>query len=156
MEQTNRELTLTRVFKAPRELVFKAWVDEKLLAQWWGPDGFTTPIAEIDARPGGNINVVMEDTAGLIAKGGRYPMTGQFDEVVTPERLVFTASAIIDGKPVLETRTTATFAEQDGQTTVTVHIAVTRATPEAEMPLAGMEMGWTQQLDKLATLLARQ
>jgi uncharacterized protein YndB with AHSA1/START domain len=156
MEQTNRELTLTRVFAAPRELVFKAWTDEKLLAQWWGPDGFTAPIAEIDARPGGKINVVMEDTAGLIAKGGRYPMTGQFDEVATPERLVFTASAIMNGQPILETKITVTFAEQDDKTTMTVHVVVTRATPEAEGSLAGMEAGWNQQLDKLVSFIARQ
>jgi uncharacterized protein YndB with AHSA1/START domain len=156
MEQTNRELTLTRVFDAPRELVFKAWTDEKLLARWWGPDGFTTPIAEVDARPGGKLNVVMEDTAGLIAQGSRYPMTGQFDEVMAPERLVFTASAIMDGQPVLDSTTTVTFVEQDGKTMLTVHVVVIRATPAAEGPLAGMEAGWNQQLDKLGSFVAQQ
>jgi uncharacterized protein YndB with AHSA1/START domain len=154
MEQTNRELTLTRVFDAPRELIFTAWTDGKLLVQWWGPKGFTTPIAEIDARPGGKINIVMEDAEGLIAKGSRYPMIGQFDEVVAPERLAYTASPIMNGQPILETKTTVTFVEQDGRTTMTVHVLVTKAPPEAEAPLAGMETGWSQSLDKLVELMA--
>lgn len=149
MAETNRELNLTRTFDAPRELVFKCWTDEKLLAQWWGPDGFTSPVAEIDARPGGKIYVEMEDSAGLIAKGSRYPMGGEFTEVVKPEKIVFTSSAIMDGKPILETKVTVTFEETGGKTKVAVHIEVTHTTPEAEGPLAGMEMGWNQQLDKL-------
>jgi uncharacterized protein YndB with AHSA1/START domain len=46
-----RELVLSRVFDAPRELVFQAWTDPKHLAQWWGPKGFTNPVCEVDARP---------------------------------------------------------------------------------------------------------
>lgn len=155
MEQTNRELTLIRVFKAPRELVFKAWTDEKLLAQWWGPRGFTTPIAELDARPGGKLTVVMEDDQGLIAKGSRYPMEGAFEEVVEPERLVYTSSALMNGKPIIENRVEVTFEEQDGNTTMTLHVVVTHATAEAEAPLSGMEAGWSQSLDKLVALVEK-
>ena len=148
-----RELTLVREFAAPRDLVFKAWTDEQILAKWWGPKGFTTPIVELDVRPGGALEVVMEDTAGLIEKGSRYPMVGNFEEVVEPERLVFTSSAIMHDVPILDTRVTVTFEEVSGKTKLTVHVAVTRVTPEAAGPLAGMEMGWSQQLDKLVTLL---
>lgn len=146
---SKQELTLVREFDAPRELVFKAWTDETLVAKWWGPDGFSTPVAAVDARPGGVIDIVMEDTAGLIEKGSRYPMAGNFVEVVEPEKLVFTSSPIQNDTPVMDTTTTVTFEDLGGKTKLTVHVVVTRMTPEAEMMLQGMEMGWSQQLDKL-------
>lgn len=151
--QDIKELTLTREFDAPRELVYKAWTDEKLVAKWWGPEGFSIPVSELDVRPGGAIDIVMEDTAGIIEKGGRYPMAGNYEEVVEPEKLAFTASAVVNDTPVMDTLTTVTFEEMQGKTKVTVHIEVTRVTPEAEGPLSGMEMGWNQQLDKLVRLL---
>lgn len=151
-----KELTLTRILDASRELVWKAWTDESMLAKWWGPEGFTTPIAEFDARPGGAINVVMEDSAGYIKKGSRYPMTGMYKELVEPERIVFESNAIVNDMPILENLVTVTFEEQDGKTKMTLHVVVTKATPEAEGPLAGMEMGWSQSLDKLAELVKTQ
>ena len=151
-----KELTLSREFDAPRDLVYKAWTDEKLVAQWWGPHGFTIPVSELDVRPGGAIDIVMEDAEGMVEKGGRYPMAGNYEEVVAPEKLVFTASAIVHDTPVMDTRTTVNFEEVNGKTKVTIHIEVTRVTPEAEGPLAGMEMGWNQQLDKLVSLLSSE
>jgi len=92
-----RTVVITRVFDAPRELVFKAWTDAKHLAQWWGPKGFTNPICEVDARPGGNLRIVMR-----APDGAEHPMTGVFREVTAPERLVFTSAAVDrDGKPLL-------------------------------------------------------
>lgn len=155
-DDSKKELTLVREFDAPRELVFKAWTDEKLVAQWWGPDGFSAPVAEVDARAGGAIDIVMEDTAGLIEKGSRYPMAGNFVEVVEPEKLVFTSSPILHDTPVMDTTTTVTFEDAGGKTKLTVHIVVTRMTPEAEMMLQGMEMGWSQQLDKLVAFVKTQ
>lgn len=155
MAEVKRELTMVRSFDAPRELVFKYWTDEKLVSQWWGPQGFTSPVSEIDARPGGKIYIEMEDSEGLIAKGSRYPMKGEFTEIIKPEKLVFTNSALQEGKPIIDSTTTVTFEESDGKTTMTVHVIVTHATPEAEMPLQGMEMGWNQQLDKLVELVKK-
>ena len=85
-----KELTLTRVFDAPRERVWDAWTDPKLLAQWWGPQGFTSPVCEVDARPGGALLIHMSGM-GMLA-----PMTGIFKEVVKPERLVFTNNAFFE------------------------------------------------------------
>lgn len=56
---TEREVTITRVFDAPRATVFRAWTDADRLAQWWGPKGFTNPVCEIDARVGGAIRIHM-------------------------------------------------------------------------------------------------
>lgn len=154
-ENSNRELTITRVFNAPREAVFKAWTDPALLAQWWGPTGVTNPVCEVDVRPGGAINIVMlagEELGEL--KGSKWPMTGTFQEITPPEKLVYVSSAIMDDKPILECTNTVTFEEHEGQTKLTLHIVVTKTTPEAAGPLAGMEMGWSQSIDKLAKLIA--
>ncbi len=145
-----KELTLTRVFDAPRERVWKAWTDPKLLAQWWGPNGFTSPVCEVDPRPGGKILIHMSGF-GMLA-----PMTGVFKEVVEPERLVFTQKAFFEVPPVtplIEAITTVTFEDVGGKTRLTVQNAVLRAAPEAAQALAGMEPGWTQSLDKLADFL---
>lgn len=156
-ENTHKELTLTRTFDAPRELVWKAWTDPKLVAQWWGPNGVTNPTCEWEAVPGGKIHIVMlaGEELGELA-GQEWPMTGEMEEVDEPQKLVYSANAIVDGKEVLRTRTTMTLAEADGKTNLTVSIVVTKTTPEAAGPLAGMEMGWNQQLDKLVKFVEQQ
>lgn len=148
-----RELTITRILDAPRELVFKAWTAPKHVAQWWGPKYFTNPVCELDVRPGGAIHIDMAAPDGAI-----YPMTGTFHEIVEPERLVFTGSAIEDeeGNPQLESLTTVILVEHEGKTKLTLHVVVTRATPASEGALAGMEEGWNQSLDKLTEHLDSQ
>jgi uncharacterized protein YndB with AHSA1/START domain len=146
-KQTTQELTLTRLFDAPRELVFKAWTDSKLVAQWWGPDGFTNPVCELDARPGGAIRITMRGPDGV-----DYPMAGVFHEIVPPKRLVFTSHAFEDaqGHAQLEVLNTVIFEEQEGKTQLTLHAVVVKATPAVAGPLSGMEAGWRQSLEKLA------
>jgi len=154
MEDHNKkELTLTRIFDAPRELVFKAWTDPKLLAKWWGPNGFTNPVCEADARPDGSIHIVMvagEELGDL--NGISFPMTGTFKEIDSPNRIVFTTQPLRDGKPILDNLNTVTFEEYGDKTRMTLHVVVMKATPEAAGPLSGMEIGWSQSLDKLAAL----
>jgi uncharacterized protein YndB with AHSA1/START domain len=146
-----RELTLTRVFDAPRSLVFKLWTEPEHMAQWWGPKGFTNPVCELDARPGGAIRIHMRAPDGTL-----HPMSGTFREVVAPERLVFTAVAEdLEGHPLLEALTTVTFAAHGGKTTVTVHAKAVGIAPIAAQMLDGMQAGWTQSLERLAALLAR-
>ncbi len=148
-----RELVLTRTFDAPRSLVFKAWIDPKHLARWWGPRGFTNPVCEVDVRPGGGIRIDMRGPDGTV-----YPMTGVFHEIVEPERLVFACSAHADeaGNPGLEVINTVTFAEQDGKTTLTLHAVVVKAVfPAAAAPIEGMEVGWTQSLERLEAEVAK-
>lgn len=152
--EENKELTLTRTFNAPREMVWKYWTDPKLIQQWWGPDGVTNPTCVWEAQPNGNIHIVMLAGPELGPMAGQeWPMTGKFEELQEPEMLVFTANAIMNDKPILENRTTVTLNEVDGKTHMTVHIVVTMVTPEAAGPLQGMEMGWNQQLDKLGRSL---
>ncbi len=145
------ELVITRLFDAPRALVFRAWTDPQYLARWWGPQYFTNPVCEVDLRPGGTIRIDMTDPTGMV-----YPMRGVFREIVPPERLVFTSSAFedADGIPQLEALNTVTFVEVGDKTELTLHAVVLRAGPMTLGALAGMEAGWTQSLEKLTNLLA--
>jgi uncharacterized protein YndB with AHSA1/START domain len=140
-------VTITRVFDAPRELVFKAWTDPEHVAQWWGPHGFTNPVCELDVRPGGSMLIHMRAPDGSV-----YPNKGIFNEVVMPERLVFTDSAFDDedGNPQLEVLNTVTFSEHDGKTTVTLHAITLKVAPAMAGAHAGMEEGWGQSFDRLA------
>ncbi len=151
MTNEERELVLTRVFDAPRELVFKAWTDPKRVAQWWGPHRFTNPVCDLDVRPGGAIRIHMRGPDGTV-----YPMTGVYQEVVEPERLVFTSAALdADGNPMFEVLTTVTFAEQGGKTKQILRARVIKSTAEAAPYLKGLEAGWTQSLERLAESLAK-
>ncbi len=145
-------LVITRVFDAPRELVFKAWTDPKHVTQWWGPNEFTNPVCELDVRPGGAIRIDMRGPDGVI-----YPMKGVFHEIVEPERLVFTSSALEDekGNPQVAVLTTVTFAEHNGKTKLTLQAVVVKSGPAAAEALAGMEQGWRESLGRLAAHLAK-
>lgn len=150
-EEKTKELTITRTFDAPRELVWKVWTDEKLLANWWGPHGFTNPVCKIDVKPKGEIYIEMKGPDGII-----YPMSGQYQEIVKPERLVFISSALDqNGKPLFEICNTLTFEEQNGKTKLTMHASVSKITPEAAPYLAGMNEGWNQTLERLTEYLTK-
>jgi uncharacterized protein YndB with AHSA1/START domain len=146
------DLVLTRELNAPRNLVWKAWTDTKHLAQWWGPKGFTNPVCEVDARPGGAILIRMRAPDGRV-----YLMKATFEEVVAPERLVFLSGAMDEaGNLLFEIRNTVTFAEVAGKTRVTVRAHVVSETAAAPAYLAGMEMGWTQSLERLEAFVAKR
>ena len=149
-----KKLILTRVFDASRDKVWKYWIDPSLVKQWWGPRGVTIPTCEWEAKPQGKIHIVMLAGAELGPMAGQeWPMTGTFEEVVEPQKLVFAANAIMGGKPILETLTTVVFAEEKNKTSLTVSIEILMALQEAEGPIQGMETGWNQQLDKLGKSL---
>lgn len=146
-----REITITRTFDAPRALVFKAWTDPTMLAQWWGPKGFTNPVCEFDARVGGKIRIHMRAPDGAV-----YPMDGEIREIVPPERLVFTNNALDDqGHRIIEGFTTVTFADEGGKTRLTLHTRGAAMVEIAVKYLQGMEQGWGQSIDKLTDLLAQ-
>ena len=140
-----RTLNLTRVFAAPRRLVFQLWTDPKHVAPWWGPHGFTNPVCQLDTRSGGAIRIDMRGPDGTV-----YPITGQYRDIVEPERLVFTSAALdAADQPLFEVLTTVTFAEQGGETTLRLEAHVVEATTAADPYLAGMAAGWTQSLERL-------
>ena len=144
-----RVLHFTRVFDAPRALVFKMWTDPTHMAQWWGPRGFTNPICELDARVGGKIRIDMRAPDGRV-----FPMSGTFREIVEPERLVFVAYPDDHaGNHLAESLTTVTFEDQGGKTKLTMHARAVGLAPIAVQMLAGMDAGWNGSLDKLAELV---
>ena len=145
-----RTLLLTRVFNAPRSLVFAAWTEPKQLAQWWGPTGFTNPLCELDLKPHGEIRIDMRAPNGVV-----YPMAGAYREIVPPERLVFTAAALdANGKPLFENLNTVTFAEYDrNKTLITVDVRVLWEGPSAAQYLSGMAEGWSRSMDRLSEFI---
>ena len=150
-----REVTITRVFDAPRALVFKMWTDPKLLAQWWGPREFTNPVCELDVRPGGKLRIVMRGPKGT-PYDDDFPMSGTFHEIVAPERIVFTSVAEDkQGRALLEGLTTVTFTETNGKTTLTLVSRASALVPIAVPMIEGMQAGWTQSIERLETLVAQ-
>ena len=140
---------IVRMFHAPRALVWQAWTDPKMMAQWFGPKYFTNPVCELDVRPGGRLRIVMRGP-----DGNDYPCMGVFREIVRLERLVFSNNAVDkDGNLLLEGLTTVTFVEQGSKTKMTLHTHAVGLVPIAKQMLAGMKAGWTQSIDKLEEIL---
>jgi len=141
-----RELVITRVFDAPRELVFKAWTEPKRVMHWLGPKDFTALEFEMDRRPGGAWHARMRSPEGM-----EYSNRGVVREVVEPERLAFTfAWDDEDGKPGREMLITITFAEHDGRTEMTFAQSVFESAEDRD----GHREGWTESFDRLADYLA--
>lgn len=148
MDETDtmvREVTVTRVFDAPREEVWRAWTDAERLKQWFMPHGFTVPECTVDLRPGGVRRMVIHGP-----DGSESTSQGEFLEVDPPARCVFTEAAF---EGALAVRDTVTFEDRGGKTEVTLHAEVTKSSIELRGPLAGMEEGWLQSLEKLDALL---
>jgi len=144
------EATVTHVFDAPRDLVWKVWTDPAHAKHWWGPAGFTTPIYEADLRPGGKLVRHMRAPDGTIVES-----EGIFEEVVAPERLVTSGELERPGEPAFAIRTSVTFQEQGEKTLVTVHQAYSKMTAAAaEKAAEGARGGWAQSVARLETYLA--
>jgi uncharacterized protein YndB with AHSA1/START domain/predicted enzyme related to lactoylglutathione lyase len=149
------EILITRDLAAPRGEVFKAWTEPERLKRWWGPSGFTTPVATIDLRVGGVFHTCMRSPDGQ-----DYWSRGVYREIVVPERLVTTDSfADAEGNVVEPTQygmsatwprealITLTFEERGGKTAFTLRHTVAGAAP-AEVVMC--RQGWNESLDRLA------
>jgi len=149
-----RTLTTSRVFDAPRELVFKAWTDVKQFARWFPPDGFSAD-CELEVRPGGTIRVDMkgEDPAlGPDFVGKVFPGKGVYKEVVANERLSFTFEAPTEDG-VLNLLMTVLFEAQGRKTKLTIHQTAETVAAYNELVKIGASEGLRQSLDKLTVLL---
>ena len=143
---TWRERTMSRVFDAPRDVVWRAWTDPEQLVQWWGPKGMHVPIetVEMDVREGGVFRLTMVADGS----GAEFPSDMHFRDAVEPERLVFAWEA---QRGIGSGSVTVTFSDLgDDRTEVTTYFAGF-ATDEI---FAGSKIGWEGQLDKLAALVA--
>jgi uncharacterized protein YndB with AHSA1/START domain len=156
----DRQVSITRVFERPPEVVWKAWTDPAYLARWYAPRGCTIEIHALEVRPGGRLHTRIRSPGG-----DDCTCAGIFDEVVAPERLVYTLwfcdaagkfltaaeAGMAAGWPD-RTQVTVTFAAHAGGTRVTLHQAVS----EALAGRTGALPSWGQMLDRLAENLAVQ
>jgi uncharacterized protein YndB with AHSA1/START domain len=147
IEPGRQEIVVTRVFDAPRELVFKAFTDPRLFAQWWGPREYANRMDKFDVRPGGEWRVVQSD-----ASGNEFAFHGVHHDVVAPERTVATFE--FEGAPGHVLLQTATF-EPLGDRTRLVQQAVFQSVADRDgMVASGMKRGSDDSMDRLAELLA--
>ena len=160
---TSTELVITRVFDAPRELVWKAWTEPEHLMRWWGPKGFTAPAVEIDFRVGGKVLAAMQSPE--FNEGRPIWSTGVYREIVPFERIVCTDSFAdehgnvvpatyygMEADMPLEMLITVTFENLGGKTRMTLRHEGIPAGPERE----GANQGWSESFDKLAEYLAKK
>ncbi|HLK05722.1 MAG TPA: SRPBCC family protein [Candidatus Acidoferrum sp.] len=139
---SDREILLTRVFNAPRHLVWEAWTSPKHLPKWMlGPDGWTMIVCEIDLRPGGERRLVWSHT-----NGDRMEILGVFQEVKPPEKLVATESW---GGPWPETLVTLDLTEKDGVTTATMTILYPSLEARDAALNSGMKQGMALSFNRL-------
>jgi uncharacterized protein YndB with AHSA1/START domain len=161
--QDPREFVISRIFDAPRELVWKAFTEVEHLKHWWGPKGFKMLSCRLDLRPGGVFHYGMRAPSGA-EMWGKWV----FREIVKPERLTIVISfsdkdggqtrhPFAPGWPV-EMLGTSTFAEQEGKTLLTTRTVAFNATDDErktfEAGFDGMEAGFTGTWDQLAAYLA--
>ena len=110
----DREIVITRILNAPRDLVFAAWVDSKQVDQWMGPTGYTTVTQSMDVRPGGTWRFTMSGPQGV------FPSRITYIEVVKPSRLVYQHGADTDNDPDAF-HVTVTFEDLGDKTHITMH-----------------------------------
>lgn len=152
--ENEKKIELTRDINALPEKVWQAWTDPKVLTKWWGPDGVTTPICDIDLRVGGEINTVMLAGKELGALAGqRWPMRGIFEEIIPNKRLVFKNNAVDEsGNILIEGKTIVILEPNQNATKLTMISDAKGRVPQTLEMIGGMEMGWSQSLDKLVKL----
>jgi uncharacterized protein YndB with AHSA1/START domain len=154
--QSQREIVITRVFNAPRELVFQAWTDPKHIVQWWGPKGFTTQVVEQDLCPGGKWRYVM-----IGPDGTEYPAKGIFREIIPFERIV-TSDEFDEGfEKVMNVDLpkgivmTAVFEDLGSNTKLTLRIMHESAEERRKHEEMGVIAGWNSSFDCLDEFLTK-
>lgn len=159
-QNEKNELIITRIFDAPRELVWKAWIDPEMFMKWWGPKDFTCPFCKIDFQVGGKYLNCMRGPDGR-----DYWSTGVYKEIIPMEKIVNTDSFAdengnvvsssyygIEGFPI-EMQVTVMFEEEDGKTKMTLkHSGIENI---SDTDRSNMEQGWNQSFDKLANSLRK-
>ena len=143
---TDREIVLTRVFDAPRTLVFDAFTKPELLRQWFGPRGWSLVVADVDLKVGGTFRFMLRGP-----DGNDLGMRGIWREIIAPERSIHMES--FDDYPG-ESQVTTVLTEQQEKTTVTATIIYPSKEIRDAVLNSGMEHGAAESYDKLAELLA--
>ncbi len=144
IDTANRELSISRLLNAPRELVWKVWTEPEHIAQWWGPAGFTNTIFKMDVKPGGEWEFVMHGPDGIDYKNKHV-----FHEIIKEERLV------LNHVTAPKFKMTATFEAKGDQTLLTIHSVFESAEQlEQVIKVFRADQGLKQNVDRLETYLA--
>jgi uncharacterized protein YndB with AHSA1/START domain len=149
---TERDLVLTRLIDAPREKLYRAWTDPTLMKQWFAPLPYTTPVAELDVRPGGAAFIVMRGPDGK-----DLPNHGVYLEVVPNQRLVstdaYTKAWEASEKPFMTL--ILTFEDEGGKTRYTARARHWTVADRETHEKMGFHQGWGLCTDQLTALVAR-
>jgi len=148
-----KEIVITRSFRAPRELLFRAWSDPELIKQWWGPAGFSNTDCKVDLRVGGKFYLQM-----CAPDGSVYPCHGSFLEIVEPEKIVYAGQAE-EGHPCgsgLPPRSvvTVTFEEHGEETLLTLHTLFESVERLVDANENRYSISWGEGLERLNDTLA--
>ena len=141
---TQREIVITRIFDAPRSLVFEAWTKSEHVARWWDPGGLPLAECEIDLRVGGEFRFVNSGP-----EGAKYPFGGRYVEIVAPERIVFVPLAGGDAA------STILFEDFERKTKLTITIRCASEEERDALLKMGVGEGTRQTLDNLEVYLGR-
>lgn len=145
-EPGKHDITLSREFDAPRELVFRAMTDPALIAKWWGPTEVTTIVDKMEPKPGGSWRYVQRD-----AQGNEFAFRGVYHDLVAPERTISTFE--FEGMPGHVVLETLTLEEHNGKTRMTTLSIFQSVADRDGMVQSGMESGAAQSWDRLAEVL---
>jgi uncharacterized protein YndB with AHSA1/START domain len=147
---TDREIVITRIFDAPRELVFRTMLDPALVPRWWGPARLKTKVEKMDVRPGGAWRYIQWEPDGT-----EYGFHGEYREIVPPEKAVQTFE--FEGMPGHVSVDTATYEDTgDGRTKFTAASRFDTKEDRDGMLGSGMEEGVSETYDRLEALLAER
>jgi uncharacterized protein YndB with AHSA1/START domain len=148
----DRDLMLTRLIDAPREKLYRAWTDATLVKQWFAPLPYTTPVAELDVRPGGSAFIVMRGPDGK-----DLPNRGTYLEVVPNQRLVSTDAYVKAWEPSEKPFMTLilTFEDEAGKTRYTARARHWTVADREAHEKMGFHQGWGICTDQLTALVAR-
>lgn len=145
---SDREIVMTRLFNAPRELVFEAWTNPEHVAKWWGCSTQTVLACESELRIGGEWRTVLQEENGSV-----HPFKGVFQEIISPELLIHTMIYDVEPYSSSVAIVTVTFREEDGKTRMTEHILHESVEARNGHLYSGMEWGAVETLDRLEALL---
>jgi uncharacterized protein YndB with AHSA1/START domain len=154
-----KEVEFERTYDAPLETVWKLWTDPAMLKEWWGPNDVSIPECEVDLRVGGRIYIVMEAGEAMGSyKGTRWPMEGKYTVVENNSKLSYLVKAWTEGQEEttqIDQLTEVVLTNENGKTKMKLKATINRVGSDAQMAVQGMQMGISQQLDKLDQLLAK-
>jgi len=148
VEPNRQEITMSRVFAAPRDLVFRVATDPEHVAEWWGPREYATTVDKADVHPGGQWRYVQRDQ-----NGNEFAFHGVYHDVVAPERVVDTFE--FEGMPGHVLLETTTYETVDGGTRLTTTSVFQSQADRDGMVAAGMESGARESWDRLAELVEK-